>query len=183
MIFTELPLSGAYIIDLEPFRDDRGLFARTFCAREFSRIGFSGQIVQINHSVTTQTGTVRGMHYQVPPACEVKIIRCVHGKVFDVIIDLRSGSSTFLKWHGVELSRENMRMIYIPKGFAHGFQAVSEGSELIYHHSEYYTQEHERGLRFDDPALGIKWPLPVSVVSEKDGSYQLINSDFKGVSI
>lgn len=183
MKFVEAPLDGAYVIELEPFEDERGLFARTFCQNEFAAIGFHKQIVQINHSVTRQKGAIRGMHYQLQPACETKIIRCVQGKVFDVMVDIRAGSPTFMQWHGVELSKDNLRMVYIPDGFAHGFQSFTDNAELIYHHSDFYSPEHERGLRFDDHALAINWPLPVSVISPKDQSYPLIDNNFKGIEI
>lgn len=183
MKFVETPLAGAYVIELEPFRDERGLFARTFCQKEFAIIGFDKQLVQINHSLTKQKGAIRGMHYQRPPACEIKIIRCVQGKVFDVMVDIRAGSSTFMRWHSVELSKDTMRMVYIPEGFAHGFQTLTDNAELIYHHSAFYKPEYERGLRFDDPALAIKWPLPADLVSQKDQNYPLIDSYFKGIEI
>ncbi|TRZ87846.1 MAG: dTDP-4-dehydrorhamnose 3,5-epimerase [Methanosarcinales archaeon] len=181
MKFVEAPLAGAYVIELEPFLDERGLFARTFCQKEFATIGFHKQIVQINHSVTSQKGAIRGMHYQLPPACETKIIRCVQGKVFDVMVDRRAGSPTFMQWHGVELSKDNMRMIYIPEGFAHGFQTLTDNAELIYHHSAFYSPEYERGLRFDDPALAIKWPLKANGVSERDKNHPLLGEDFSGI--
>lgn len=183
MKFVKTPLTGVYVIKLEPFLDERGLFARTFCQKEFAKIGFHKQIVQINHSVTRQKGTIRGMHYQLPPVCEAKIIRCVQGKVFDVMMDLRMGSSTFKQWHGVELSQNNMSMVYIPERFAHGFQTLTDNVELIYHHSAFYSPEYERGLRFDDPALAIKWPLPEGAISPKDQSYPLIDGNFKGIEI
>jgi len=182
MKFIEAPLSGAYVIELEPIRDERGLFARTFCQQEFSQIGFHKQIVQINHSVTRKKGAIRGMHYQRPPVCETKLIRCVQGGVFDVMVDLRAGCPTFLHHHGVELSKENMRMVFIPEGFAHGFQALSDDAELVYHHSAVYSPEHEMGLRFDDPAMMINWPLPAGTISPKDQSYPLIVNDFKGIT-
>jgi dTDP-4-dehydrorhamnose 3,5-epimerase len=183
MKFVETPIAGAYYIELESFLDERGLFARTFCQREFAQIGFHKQIIQINHSVTGQKGTIRGMHYQLPPASETKIIRCIQGKVFDVMVDIRAGSPTFKQWYGVELSKDNMRMVYIPEGFAHGFQTLTDNTELIYHHSAFYTQDLERGLRFNDVALSIKWPLPVGSISPKDQSYPLIDNNFKGIKI
>ena len=183
MKFFETPLAGAYEIELAPFIDERGLFARTFCQKEFATIGFSRSIVQINHSVTRQKGAIRGLHYQLPPACETKIVRSVQGRVFDVMVDLRSASPAFMQWHSVELSHDNMKMIYIPEGFAHGFQALTDNVELIYLSSEYYNPEYERGLRFDDPTLSIKWPLPVSVISPKDQSCPLIDCNFKGIEI
>jgi dTDP-4-dehydrorhamnose 3,5-epimerase len=181
MKFFEIPLAGAYVIELEPFLDERGLFVRTFCQREFSKIGFHKQIVQINHSETRHRSAIRGMHYQLPPACEIKIIRCVQGKVFDVMVDIRAGSPTFMQWHGVELSNDNLRMVYIPVGFAHGFQALTDNAKLIYHHSECYSPEYERGLRFNDPAVAINWPLPAGAISLKDQSYPLIDNNFKGI--
>lgn len=181
MKFVQTPLAGAYVIELEPLLDERGLFARAFCEREFAAIGFHKHIVQINHSVTMGKGAIRGMHYQLPPVCETKIVRCVHGEIFDVMVDLRAGSPTFLKWHGVELSKENMRIVFIPEGFIHGFQTLSNNAELIYHHSEFYSPEHEHGFRFDDPALAIKWPLPAGAISAKDQSYRLMDSSFKGI--
>ncbi|MGD9731214.1 MAG: dTDP-4-dehydrorhamnose 3,5-epimerase [Desulfamplus sp.] len=183
MKFVETPLSGAYEIEIDPFIDDRGLFARTFCKKEFNQIGFDKEIVQINHSLTKNKGTIRGLHYQRPPACEIKIIRCTQGHVFDVMVDLRVDSPTFLKWHSVELSSDNMKMVYIPEGFAHGFQSLTDNVELIYYTSEFYTPECERGLKFDDPALMIKWPLTLSCISTKDKRHLIINDDFKGIFI
>jgi len=183
MNFIETPITGAYVIELESFQDERGLFTRAFCQKEFEAIGFHKQIVQINHSVTIQKGTIRGMHYQLPPACETKIIRCVQGKVLDIMVDLRANSSTFMKWHGVELSKENQCMAFIPDGFAHGFQTLTDNSELIYLSTEFYNMKHERGLRFNDPTLEIKWPLPVNVISAKDKSHPFIDNNFKGIKI
>ena len=183
MKFIEAPLSGAYVIELEPFRDDRGLFARTFCQEEFGQKGLYKHIVQINHSVTRKKGAIRGMHYQYPPACEAKLIRCVQGGVFDVMVDLRADSPTFRHHHGVELSKDNMRMVFIPEGFAHGFQTLTDEAELVYHHSASYAPRCERGLRFNDPALAINWPLPVSAISPKDQGYPLIEINFKGIDI
>lgn len=183
MKFIETPLLGAYVIELEPFRDERGLFARTFCQEEFRQIGFHKQIVQINHSLTRQKGAIRGMHYQHPPACETKLIRCVQGGVFDVMLDLRADCPTFLHHYGVELSKDNMRMVFIPEGFAHGFQTLTDDSELVYHHSAFYNPQREHGLRFNDPALAIDWPLPAGAVSPKDQSYPLIDDRFKGIAL
>lgn len=183
MNFFETSLSGAYEIEIEPFRDDRGFFARTFCKKEFEKIGFFYDIIQINHSMTRRNGTIRGLHYQISPASEIKIIRCIQGAVFDVIVDLRTFSPTFLHWHGVELSRENQKMIFVPSGFAHGFQTLSDAAELIYLHSEFYNPEYENGLRFNDPSISIKWPLPLSCISEKDSAFPLINASFKGITI
>lgn len=168
MKFIETPLNGAYVIELEPFSDERGLFARTFCKRDFEKIGFDKEFVQFNFSLTLMKGTIRGLHYQLPPFSETKLIRCVRGKVYDVLVDLRENSSTYLKWFAVELSEENMKMALIPEGFAHGFQTLEDNSQLIYHHTAFYTPGYESGLRYNDPQIGIKWPLDVSVISEKD---------------
>jgi dTDP-4-dehydrorhamnose 3,5-epimerase len=183
MKFTPTTLRGAYIIELEPIRDERGFFARMFCKNDFKQIGFDKEIVQINHSLTKQKGAIRGLHYQLPPACETKIIRCIHGAVFDVMVDIRAGSPSFLKWFGIELTKENMRMAFIPEGFAHGFQTLAENSHLIYHHSNFYSAEYERGLRFDDPLFAIRWPLSVAVISVKDQSYELLDRTFKGIEL
>jgi dTDP-4-dehydrorhamnose 3,5-epimerase len=164
----ETPLAKAFVIEMEPFRDERGLFARTFCQKEFAQIGFDKHIAQINTSLTRRKGAIRGMHYQCPPASEIMIVRCVHGCVFDVMVDIRRESPTFLQWYGTELSSDNLRMLYIPEGFAHGFQACTDNAELVYLVSAFYSPELERGLRFDDPAMGIAWPLPVGDMSSKD---------------
>ena len=181
MIFHLTPMQGAYIIDPEPFRDERGSFERYYCRREFLQIGHDKDWVQLNHSVTDHKGTIRGMHFQVKPFSEIKLVKCIKGKVFDVIVDLRKESQTFLQWYGVELSEENHRMIYIPEGFAHGFQTLDGDCHLVYHHSEYYMPGSESGLRYNDPRLKIEWPLPVSVISERDKAHQVIDENFKGV--
>lgn len=183
MKFLKTPLSSAYIIELEPIRDERGFFARMFCKNDFRQMGFDKEIVQINHSLTRQKGAIRGLHYQLPPTCETKIIRCIHGAVFDVMVDIRANSPTYLQWFGVELTEENMRMAFIPDGLAHGFQTLAENSELLYHHSAFYSIEHERGLRFDDPLLAIRWPLPAGVVSAKDQGYALLDETFRGIDL
>ena len=181
MKFFRTTLEGVYIIEVEPFIDERGLFARTFCQNEFATIGFNEHIVQINQSITKKKGTIRGMHFQFPPACETKIVRCISGSIFDAVVDLRAGSPTFLKWYATELSTENMRMVYIPEGFAHGFQTLTDNTELIYLHSEFYSPDHEGGLRYDDPEIAIEWPLPVYAVSPRDRSYELVGESFKGI--
>jgi len=181
MIFEETKLKGAYVISLNPLTDARGGFARTFCKKEFQQIGHKKEFVQMNHSWNKIAGTIRGMHFQIPPYQEIKLIRCVRGSVLDVIVDLRKYSPTFLQHFTVEFSAENKKMIYVPEDFAHGFQALEDDSELIYHHTEYYTPDADRGLRFDDPSLNIKWPLPPVMLSEKDKSYKLIDNTFKGI--
>jgi len=183
MKFIKSPLSGVYLVELEPHVDQRGYFTRTFCHKEFAKIGFHKNIVQINHSLTLQKGTIRGMHYQCPPAAETKIIRCVQGKVYDIAIDLRAKSPTFKQWYGFELSKDNMKMVYIPEGYAHGFQTLSDYAELIYHHSEFYSSECEQGFRFDDPKLSIKWPLKPVAISPRDQSFPFIGDEFKGIKI
>lgn len=183
MKFIQTHLKGAYVIDLEPFRDERGYFVRTFCKNEFSAIGHLKEFVQFNHSMTRQKGTLRGMHYQVQPSAEIKLIRCISGEVFDVIIDIRKDSPTFLQHFDITLSDENLKMIYVPEGFAHGFQTLADNSEMIYHHTAYYNPSDERGLRFNDPALGISWPLDPENITEKDNNYPLINNNFKGIEI
>ena len=181
MIFRETKLKGAYIIDLEPFQDERGFFARTFCSNEFKSIGHEKQFVQFNHSCTNQQGTIRGLHYQKPPHAEIKLIRCVRGAVYDVIVDIRKDSLTFLQHIGVELSAENKTMIYVPEGFAHGFQTLEDYTELIYHHTTFYTPGVEGGMKFDEPKLAIDWPLPLSVLSEKDRNQPYLDQTFDGI--
>jgi len=180
MIFEETILKGSYILSLQLLSDARGGFARTFCKNEFAQIGHKKEFVQFNHSYNTHKGTLRGMHFQMSPHQEIKLIRCVRGAVLDVIIDLRKDSPTFLQHISVELSAENKKMVYVPENFAHGFQTLQENSELIYHHTQFYTPEAESGLRYDDPALKINWPLPPVMVSDRDKSYKLIDQTFKG---
>lgn len=181
MIFHETALEGAYIIDLEPFSDNRGLFARTFCKREFAAIGHHKEFVQFNHSHSNEKGTLRGLHYQRPPHAEIKLIRCIRGSVFDVIVDLRQQSPTFLHYVGVELSEQNMRMIYVPEGFAHGFQTLVDHTELIYHHTAFYAPDSDGGIRYNDPKINMAWPLEVSTISEKDKNLPLLSDDFAGM--
>ncbi|MBV4359454.1 dTDP-4-dehydrorhamnose 3,5-epimerase [Pinibacter aurantiacus] len=181
MIFTPTSLQGSFVIDLNVFRDGRGWFARTYCKDEFAQIGHDAEWVQMNHSFTTKKGTIRGMHFQLPPFEEIKMVRCISGAVYDVIIDLRKDSATFLQYFGTELSAENRKMLYIPKGFAHGFQAVTENAELIYHHSQFYKPGVESGIRYDDPAIGIQWPLAAVNVSDRDLNHPLIDNNFKGI--
>ncbi len=181
MTFTETILKGSFIIDLSVFTDDRGGFARTFCKKEFQKIGHTKEFVQFNHSYNTLKGTVRGMHYQVPPYQEIKLIRCIKGAVQDVIIDMRKDSPTFLQHINVELNEENKKMIYVPEGFAHGFQTLVDDTQLMYHHTEYYAPNADAGLNHNDKTLNIKWTLPVSVISEKDKNYKLIDNTFKAI--
>jgi dTDP-4-dehydrorhamnose 3,5-epimerase len=183
MIFKETPLAGAYLIEPEPYTDERGLFARTFCKNEFARLNHKKEFVQFNHSRTIKKGTIRGMHYQLPPYSEIKLIRCIRGRVCDAIVDIRKDSATFLKYFTVELSEQNMLSLYIPEGFAHGFQTLEDNTELIYHHTAYYVPGHEAGIRYNDPLIGINWPLPVSEITEKDTNHKFLDKSFKGLSI
>jgi dTDP-4-dehydrorhamnose 3,5-epimerase len=171
MIFTETPLAGAYTIALEPREDERGFFARAFCQNELAAKGLETQIVQANMSYNFKRGTLRGMHYQVPPHAEVKMVRCIAGAIYDVIVDLRPDSPTRLKWHGVELSAANRTMLYVPKGFGHGYQALTDDTEVLYMVTEFYTSGAERGMRWDDPAIGIRWPIPNPILSPKDAAH------------
>lgn len=171
MKLTETPLAGAFLIELELLRDDRGYFARTFDAAEFAKAGLDPAVVQCNTSFNAIAGTVRGMHYQADPDGEAKLVRCTRGAVFDVALDLRPDSTTCCRWFGTELSADNGRMLYIPVGMAHGYQALEAGSEVHYQVSHQYVPERERGVRFDDPAFGIEWPLPPVVVSERDRGF------------
>lgn len=181
MIFTETSLKDSYVINLQPSQDDRGWFARTYCKNEFNKIGHTKEWVQLNHSYTKQKGTIRGMHYQQPPFSEIKLVRCIAGSVYDVIIDLRKDSITYLKYIGIELSSVNKNMIYIPEGFAHGFQALTDECELIYHHSQFYEPGLEAGIRFNDRAINIDWPLPVTNISSRDNTHPLMEANFKGL--
>lgn len=181
MKFIPTALDGAFIIEPTFIQDDRGSFMRTYCKREFKEINFSAEWVQLNHSISLKRGTIRGMHFQNPPFGEVKLVRCIVGSVYDVIVDLRKGSKTFLQWIGVELSSNNKRMLYIPRGFAHGFQTLEENCELIYHHSEFYDKAAEDGVNYNDPIIGINWPLDVTVISERDRIHKLLDKEFKGI--
>ena len=180
MNFEETPLQGSYVIKLSPINDNRGWFVRTFCRNEFEQHGLSGNWVQMNHSFTSTKGSVRGLHYQLPPFREIKLVRCIRGEAWDVIVDLRKESPTFLQTFGIKLSMDDMNMIYIPQGFAHGFQTLTDNCELIYLHSEFYQPGYEGGLRHCDPALKINWPLQVTNISDRDKNHPDIVSGFKG---
>jgi dTDP-4-dehydrorhamnose 3,5-epimerase len=176
MRFSETSLKGAYIIDIEEKPDHRGFFARTYCAEEFAVHGLKATVAQCNLSFNHHKGTLRGMHYQVAPACETKLVRCISGAIYDVIVDMRPQSPTYLQHIGVELSAQNRRALYVPEMFAHGYQALSDGAEVVYQVGEFYTPGYERGLRYDDPVLGIDWPIPVSEISAKDAAWALLDS-------
>src|SRR5579864_5411330 len=171
MIFNPIPLSGAYVIDLDKKADERGFFARTFCEQEFAQHGLPTRIRQINNSLSVQKGTLRGMHYQLAPRAETKIVRCLRGAFYDVILDLRVGSSTFGGSFGAELTADNRRPLYVPKGFAHGFITLTDNSEALYFVDEFYSPVNERGVRYNDPKFAIKWPAEPTVLSDKDRNY------------
>lgn len=171
MVFTETKLPGAFIIELEKFEDERGFFARAWCKKEFESQGLASHLVQANLSYNKSKGALRGMHYQIAPFGETKLLRCIRGAIYDVIIDLRPGSQTHKHWFGVELNANNRKMFYVPEHFAHGFITLEENTEVFYQVSQFYSPVHERGVRYNDPAFGIKWPLDVQVISEKDKSW------------
>lgn len=168
MIFMETPVVGAFVVDLEPIEDRRGCFARAFCSREFAEHGLGLRVVQCNLSSNRKKGTVRGMHYQVAPHEEAKLVRCTRGSIYDVVLDLRRNSPTYGRWHAVELNRRNHRMLYVPRGCAHGFQTLKDDTEVFYQVSAFYSSESARCVRWDDPAFGIRWPLEAAVISDKD---------------
>jgi dTDP-4-dehydrorhamnose 3,5-epimerase len=168
MIFNKVQLSGVFLIELERIEDNRGFFARSWCKQEFGERGLRIEFVQCNISFNRKRGTLRGMHYQSAPSEEVKLVRCTKGSIYDVIIDLRRDSRTFLKWFSIELTEENRKMLYIPEGFAHGFLTLKDNTEVFYQMSEFYAPEHAKGVRWNDPAFKIKWPIDVKVISEKD---------------
>lgn len=171
MIFRETPLPGAYVIDIERLEDERGFFARTWCEREYEEHGLNPRLVQCSISFNKVKGTLRGMHFQLPPFAEVKVVRCTRGAIFDVIIDLRRESPTFRQHFGVTLTPENHTMLYVPEGFAHGLLTLADETEVLYLISEFYAPEYARGVRWNDPAFGIEWPAAVQMISERDASY------------
>lgn len=171
MIFTPTQLAGATLIDLERHEDERGCFARTYCEREFAAHGLAARMVQSNMSLTRQAGTLRGMHYQAAPHEEDKLVRCLRGAIWDVIVDIRPASPTYCRWFGVELSESNGRMLLVPKGFSHGFVTLSDDAAVGYQMSEFYVLAAGRGVRHDDPAFGIEWPVPILHLSDKDRTW------------
>ncbi|MGA7437409.1 MAG: dTDP-4-dehydrorhamnose 3,5-epimerase family protein [Luteibacter sp.] len=183
MSFHTTPLAGMFEIRTQPLADDRGSFVRLFCDDEFAGIRQDVHFTQVNLSRTTARGTLRGMHFQRPPHAEAKLIRCVRGHVLDVVVDVRVGSPTWLHWHAVELSDDNERMVFIPEGFAHGFQALADDSQLLYMHTASWAPGVEGQLRFDDPVVGITWPLPPTLVSDRDLTAPLVGSGFEGVAL
>jgi len=171
MNFQPTPLSGAFVIDSEQFRDERGFFCYSFDRSKFQNLALPTQIVQSNVSFNHKSGTLRGMHFQVEPMAQPKLVRCTAGAIYDVIIDLRRDSPTHGQWFAAELSAENHRALYIPAGFAHGFQTLADGTEVLYDMFQWYAAEAARGVRYNDPAFAIRWPLEVRVISERDGAY------------
>ena len=171
MIFSPTELAASYLIDIEKREDQRGFFARTWCQKEFEAHGLVSRLVQANVSFNERKGTLRGMHYQVAPHSETKLVRCTRGAIYDVIIDLRPGSATYMQWLGAELTAENHRMLYVPEGFAHGFLSLMDKTEICYQVSQFYTPNAERGLRYNDPAFRIEWPIDVQVISDKDRNW------------
>jgi dTDP-4-dehydrorhamnose 3,5-epimerase len=171
VIFVETALPGAFVIEPERLEDQRGFFARVWCAREFEAHGLDARLVQCSISFNKRKGTLRGMHFQVPPAAETKLVRCTAGAMFDVIIDLRPDSPTFIRHVSVVLSPENRKMLYVPAGFAHGFQTLADDTEVFYQMSELHSPGHARGVRWDDPAFGIRWPDDERIIAERDRTY------------
>lgn len=183
MKILDTPLADLKVAQSVPHRDARGAFTRLFCAEELRPVLGRRQILQINHSSTRSAGAVRGMHFQQPPHAELKMIRCLRGRVWDVAVDLRAGSPTFLRWHAQELAQDDAQMLVIPEGFAHGFQVLQPDSELLYLHTAFYNPSAEGGLRHDDPRLCIAWPLPPQDLSPRDLSHPLVGADFTGVAL
>jgi len=179
--FEKTPIEGVYIITPNAFEDDRGFFARMFSRGEFEAHGLNAVIEDINHSRTIGKGTVRGLHYQLPPFAEDKMVRCIRGRILDVAVDIRRNSPTFMDYVGVELSEEGRNMLYVPRGCAHGFQSLEEDIEMVYAVTNSYSSEHERGVRYNDSRVGIDWPLDVANASEKDKNHPFLMKDFEGV--
>ncbi len=174
MRFQETPLEGVYTVDLDRIEDDRGFFARSFCDKEFAARGLNSHFVQCNVSYNRLAGTLRGMHFQAEPHGEAKLVRCTMGAIYDVIVDVRPESPTYRKWFGAEISAENRMALFIPHGFAHGFQTLVDNSEVLYQMSEFFHPDSARGIRWDDPVLAIRWPLPTAIISAKDRAYPLL---------
>ena len=181
MILHATPLSGLMLVELTPQSDERGAFTRWYCERELAPALQGRKIVQANHSMTRQVGAVRGMHYQHPASAEIKLIRCIRGGIFDVVVDLRSGSDTFLDWFGVDLQEGDSQLLLVPEGCAHGFQVLEGNAEVLYLHTAYYEPGHEGGVRYDDPAIGIKWPHQPCDLSVRDRQHALLDARFSGL--
>lgn len=181
--FIPTPLAGLMRVQRKAIEDARGFLSRFYCAEAFAEAGIDKTIAQINHTLTRRKGAVRGLHFQYPPHAETKLVSCLHGEIFDVAVDLRHGSPTFLHWHGVLLSAENRQSLLIPEGFAHGFQALSDDCELLYLHTAAYCPEAEGALNARDPILNISWPLPIGDFSERDSNHPFISQEFQGIVI
>lgn len=179
--FIETPIEDLVVVERQFARDRRGFFSRFFCSDELAEAGFRAPVAQINHTLTSRRGAVRGLHFQHPPHAEDKFVSCLRGEIFDVAVDLRRGSPTFLRWHGELLSAGNARSLLIPKGFAHGFQTLTDDCELLYLHSSPYSAEAEAALNVGDPSIGITWPLPFSEMSERDAGHPHLTQDFNGI--
>ncbi|MGB2831457.1 MAG: dTDP-4-dehydrorhamnose 3,5-epimerase [Methylotenera sp.] len=177
------PLAGLKVVQRKPIEDTRGFLSRFYCAEEFKSFGLNKPISQINHTLTRQKGAVRGLHYQQKPYAEIKLVSCLKGKIFDVAVDLRKSSPTFLHWHGEVLSENNHRSLLIPEGFAHGFQTLTEDCELVYLHTAPYVKEAEAALNINDPKIGITWTLDITELSERDRSHPMIKNDFEGIVV
>ncbi len=181
--FLPTPLHGLVIVDRRPVADARGFLSRVYCADAMRAAGMMKSIAQINHTMTRRAGTVRGLHFQRPPHAEMKLVTCVRGEVFDVAVDVRQNSATYLRWHAERLSAENQRSLLIPEGFAHGFQAMTSDCELLYLHTADYRRDAEAGLSATDPRIAISWPLDIAEMSERDRSHPVANADFRGVTL
>jgi len=182
MKFLETPLKGAYTIDIEKQGDERGFFARVFCQNEFNSNGLTTEFKQVNNSFSALKGTIRGMHYQLTPAAEVKVVRCISGSIFDVIIDIRPDSPSFGNWFGEVLSSDNRLMMYVPRGFAHGFMTLADSTEVFYLSSEFYAPELEKGIRYDDLKFNIEWPIKPAEISNKDANWQDYDFEWHGLN-
>lgn len=180
---SSTPIQDLLVVERTQRGDERGYLSRLFCADELKSSGFQNPIAQINRTFTAKRGALRGMHFQLPPACEDKFVSCLRGSIFDVAVDLRSNSPTFLKWHGEVLSADNLKSLFIPKGFAHGFQCLENDCELLYLHTAFYNPDLEAGLNFADPALSISWPLPVTDISPRDLNHPHLPTDYNGIQI
>jgi dTDP-4-dehydrorhamnose 3,5-epimerase len=176
MLFEDLRLAGAFRISLQKVEDERGFFARSWCHDEFTAHGLNASLAQSNISFNKVKGTLRGMHFQAAPHAEAKLMRCTYGSIYDVMVDMRPESPTYLQWFGAELTQDNREMLYVPEGFAHGFQTLTDNTEVTYHVTEFYTPGAEGGVRYNDPAIGIAWPLPVDVISAKDANWPLLEA-------
>jgi dTDP-4-dehydrorhamnose 3,5-epimerase len=183
MKFYPTEISGLIIVEPEPIHDNRGSFSRAFCKQEFTAVGLHKEFVQINHSFSKSAGILRGLHFQKPPYAEMKYIQCVNGRIFDVVVDIRKNSPTYLQHLSIELSAKNCKGILVPEGCAHGFQTLEHDTLLIYHHTEFYTPGSEGGIRFDDPALAIRWPIAINSMSERDKGFEYISHNFQPIQL